>query len=350
MIPAKSLKSRRDSRARGCYSRDMSELVSRTVTCGICPKACRIEPGFSGECRVRVNREGTLHAVTYGRPCSIHVDPIEKKPLFHVAPGAPILSVATAGCNLHCSNCQNWQISQGNPEELEAYDLMPAALPDLARRHGCEWVAYTYTEPLVYYEYTYDCCVQAHEAGLRNVLVTAAYVNRGPLARLCPVVSAANVDIKALSDPFYRDVCDASLDPVLKAIVQMKAAGVFLEITNLVIPTLNDSDELLLALCRWVRTHLGAETPLHFSRFFPQHRMTHLPPTPEATLQHARELARAEGLKHVYLGNVRTRDGETTRCPSCDAIAIERERYVVVANRLDAGRCQACGTLLAGVW
>ena len=328
----------------------MSDSQHSTVMCGICPKGCRIAPGHSGECRIRVNVDGALRAVTYGRPCSIHVDPIEKKPLFHVVPGAPILSIATVGCNLHCRNCQNWEISQGNPEDHAAYRLMPADLPELAAEHGCRWIAYTYTEPLVYYEYTYDCCVAAHKAGLRNVLVTAAYVNRGPLARLVPYVDAANVDIKALSDTFYREVCDASLDPVLKAIEQMQQAGVFLEITNLVIPTLNDSDELLTALCRWVKQHLGIETPLHFSRFFPLHRMTHLPATPETTLVRARELAQAEGLKHVYIGNLRTRDGEITYCPQCGEPVVERERYVVGHNRLVEGRCPACQRKVAGIW
>ncbi len=328
----------------------MTKSESGAIRCRLCPKCCRILPGQSGECRVRMNVEGELHSVTYGRPCSVHVDPIEKKPLFHFLPGTRILSIATVGCNLHCRNCQNWEISQANPEDLPSYDLPPDQLAPLAVREHCPAVAYTYTEPLVYYEYTRDCCQAARAAGLRNVLVTAAYVNREPLAQLAPLVDAANVDIKALSDSFYREVCDATLQPVLTAIETLHAANVHLEITNLVIPTLNDTDALLTDLIRWVKDNLGVETPLHFSRFFPQHRMTHLPPTPTATLERARNLARAEGLHHVYIGNVASDDGDVTRCAGCQAVLIRRNHFAVTENRLRNGACPDCVRPLAGVW
>jgi pyruvate formate lyase activating enzyme len=320
------------------------------VRCGLCPKLCLIRPGESGECRVRINDGGELRAVTYGRPCSVHVDPIEKKPLFHFLPGTPILSLATAGCNLHCQNCQNWEISQCNPEDVPAYDLPPDQVPPLARRKACPSVAYTYTEPLVSFEYVRDCAQACRAAGLRNVLVTAAYLNPGPLTQLAPLIDAANVDIKAMSDAFYRDVCAATLSPVLAAIEKLKAGGVFLEITNLVIPTLNDTDVLFRDLARWVGAHVGAETPLHFSRFFPQHRMTHLPPTPIGILEHAREIARAEGLKHVYIGNAETAGGDDTVCAGCAAALVRRQRYVVAQNRIRDGGCPDCGRRVNGVW
>lgn len=309
-----------------------------------------LAPGERGECRVRVNLDGRLRSVTYGRPCAVHVDPIEKKPLFHFLPGSSILSLATVGCNLRCLNCQNWEISQGLPEEVPAHALAPAEVPALAARHQSPAVAYTYTEPLVFYEYTRDCCRAARSAGLRNVLVTAAYIQPAPLRALAPLVDAANVDIKAMSDTFYRDVCGATLAPVLAAIRVMLAAGVHLEITNLVIPTLNDSDEMLRALAVWVRDELGAETPLHFSRFHPQYRMTHLPPTPPATLVRARDLARAEGLKHVYVGNIEVEGGEETFCAGCGLSLIRRRQYSLAANVIANGACPRCGRAVKGVW
>ncbi|HNT86362.1 MAG TPA: AmmeMemoRadiSam system radical SAM enzyme [Candidatus Hydrogenedentes bacterium] len=218
------------------------------VQCDLCPKQCVIAPGQSGECRVRVNVDDRLVAVTYGYPCAVHVDPIEKKPLYHFLPGTPIFSIATAGCNLHCKNCQNWEISQANPEDTRAYHLPPADLLRAAREYECVSIAYTYTDPNVYYEYTLDSCVLAHEAGLKNVLVTAGYINPEPMDRLYRHVDAANIDLKGMTEEFYRDVCGATLAPVLDTLVRAKALGVWVEVTNLVIPTLNDSNEALIAL------------------------------------------------------------------------------------------------------
>lgn len=329
----------------------MAKRTSQSLQCTICPKRCRIPPGFSGECRIRVNLDGALVAATYARPCAVHVDPMEKKPLFHFCPGAPILSVATAGCNLHCTFCQNAEISQGNPEAVPAYELQPPAVTELAKKESCRHLAYTYTEPLVCYEYTLDCCKAARAAGLRNVLVTAGYINEEPLRALLPYVDAANVDIKAFSDDFYRSVCSATLEPVLRTVLVMKEMGVHVEITNLVIPTLNDSEEALGKLCAWMRDQAGTEMPLHFSRFFPRFRMTHLPPTPVETLLRAREIARAAGLKHVYVGNAEVPDGETTFCAGCGGRLVVRQRYVIRENRVTpAGACPVCGKGVYGVW
>ncbi len=320
------------------------------VQCELCPKSCRVEPGQSGECRIRVNVDGKLLAVTYGHPCSVHVDPIEKKPLFHVLPGTPILSLATVGCNLHCKNCQNWEISQENPENVSARPVHPAAVPILAYDYGCRSVAYTYTDPVVFYEYARDSSERAKEANLRNVLVTAGYINQDPLEELCRFVDAANIDLKALSDTFYRDVCGATLAPVLNTLVVAKSRGVLVEVTNLVIPTLNDSDDDLLRLCRWIAENLGRETPLHFSRFFPHHQMKNLPPTPAAALDRAREIARGEGMQHVYIGNIQRPEASNTYCPSCGELLIERVRYRVNRNRVRSGKCPDCAADIYGIW
>ncbi|HRR34124.1 MAG TPA: AmmeMemoRadiSam system radical SAM enzyme [Kiritimatiellia bacterium] len=329
----------------------MSGPSNNVIRCGICPKACRIPPGFSGECRVRMNLDGRLMAVTYARPCAVHVDPMEKKPLFHFCPGAAILSLGSAGCNLHCKHCQNADMSQGNPEDITAFALPPDELAALAKKQGCAHVAYTYNEPLVNYEYVRDCCIAARASGLRNVLVTAGYIREKPLAALLPYVDAANVDIKGFSEAFYREVCEASLAPVLASVLQMIRARVHVEITNLVIPTLNDSDDMLDGLFEWIAENAGREIPLHLSRFFPSFRMTHLPPTPLATLLRARDRAKAAGLKHVYVGNAEVPDGDDTFCAGCGTRLVTRQRYVVTVNRVKPdGGCPECGRRVYGVW
>lgn len=320
-----------------------------TLQCNLCPKGCMIEPGQSGECRIRVNLDGRLVATTYGYPCAVHVDPVEKKPMFHFLPGSGILSLATVGCNLHCKNCQNWEISQENPENVPARELPPEQVVRLAKEQGCLSVAYTYTEPLVYYEYTLDCSMRAREAGLRNVIVTAGYLNEEPLRRLYPYIDGAQIDIKSMSDNFYRDICDASLGPVLQSCVLAREAGVLVEITNLVIPTLNDSDEDFRKLARWIAANLGAETPLHFSRFFPQYQMKNLPPTPAETLERARAAAREQGLHHIYIGNLSMPDSENTYCPVCGQLLIERRGFTVLKNIITDGKC-SCGKDIIGIW
>lgn len=321
------------------------------VRCDICPKACLIAPGQSGDCRIRVNVDGTLRAVTYGFPSAVHIDPVEKKPLNHFLPGTTTFSLATVGCNLHCRNCQNWEISQCNPEDATASPLPPHEIPAMARRLGCRSVSYTYTDPVVYYEYALDGCVAAREAGLRNVLVTAGYINERPMRELYAHVDAANIDLKGMTEAFYRDVCGATLKPVLNTLVGAKSMGVWVEVTNLLIPTLNDADADMQALCRWVRENLGAETPLHISRFYPQYRMQHLPPTPAESLVRARDIGIAAGLKHVYIGNVLVAGGSDTRCAACGATLVRRVGYRVEENRLTGrGVCPDCGAEVDGVW
>ena len=320
------------------------------VQCELCPKLCIIGPGQSGECRVRINLDGVLRSVVYGYPCSASIDPVEKKPVFHFLPATPILSIATVGCNLHCKNCQNWEISQANPEDSRAFASSPEKIVALAKQYKCPSIAYTYTEPVVYYEYTYDTARLAHEAGIRNVLVTAAYINEAPWRDLLRYIDVARVDLKSVSEAFYRDVCAATLQPVQNALVVAKSMGVHVEVVNLVIPTLNDKPEEIRALCQWVRTNVGKETPLHFSGFSPLYKMRHLPPTSQQTLETARDIAISEGLEHVYIGNRQTEKGENTYCPECRKLLIERVGYTVLQNRLKDGHCPDCGKEIYGIW
>lgn len=324
--------------------------MKQLVQCELCPRNCILDENQKGECRIRINIGGKLYTVSYGHPCSIHVDPMEKKPLYHFLPGTPILSLATVGCNLHCKNCQNWEISQAEPYQYETEFTEPTEIANLAIQYKCPSVAYTYTEPLAYYEYTYDCCKAAVEKGLRNVLVTAGYINEEPYKQLLQLVHAANIDLKSFSEEFYRTVCDGTLKPVLKTLELTKKTGVELEVTNLVIPTLNDKDEDIQKLSNWIAANLGKDTPLHFSQFYPQYKMTHLPTTPLETLVKARQIAQNEGLQFVYIGNIIHREGSNTYCPSCKSLLIERYGFNVLANNITNGGCPKCGTKIYGTW
>jgi len=311
---------------------------------------CIIQSGQSGECRVRINIDGVLRTVVYGFPCSMHIDPVEKKPLFHFLPGSGILSLATVGCNLHCMNCQNWEISQANPEQSQAYACSPEKLVELAKEHKCPCLAYTYSDPIIYYEYTYDTAKLAKNVGIRNVLVTAGYINEQPWRQLLKYIDAANIDLKFISDDLYRRICSGTLKPVQNALVVAKASGVHVEVTNLVIPTLNDKPEQIRQLSQWIKANLGNDTPLHFSRFFPRYKMRHLPPTSSQTLEMAHKIAKSEGLNYVYIGNVTSKEGQNTYCPNCKELLIERSGYTIMRNKLKNGCCPECSKEIYGVW
>ena len=274
------------------------------VECTLCPHHCRIAEGKTGVCRSRRNQNGMLVSGVYGKPCSLAIDPIEKKPLYHFHPGTTCLSLACTGCNFRCLNCQNHDISQVSLSDVNHYELSPEDVVALCLKHHCPGIAYTYTEPLTYLEYIIDCARLAHEAGLWNILVTAGYVCQEPLADLLPYLDAANVDLKSFSDDIYNKVSGGHLQPVLDTILAMKQAGVWVEITNLVIPTVNDDLDMIRRMCRWLADNGLAEAPLHFSRFFPRYKMQDVPPTPIATLKAAKQIAEEEGTKYVYLGNV----------------------------------------------
>lgn len=274
------------------------------VKCLLCPHHCHISEGRTGICRSRRNEGGVLLSEVYGRPCSLAIDPIEKKPLYHFHPGTKCLSIACTGCNFRCLNCQNHEISQVAPSEVGHYDLSPEAIIELCIEHRCPGIAYTYTEPLTYLEYITDTARLAHEAGLWNILVTAGYVCQEPLKDLLPYLDAANIDLKSFSDDIYMQVSGGHLQPVLDTILAMRDAGVWIELTNLLIPGINDDMQMIRQMCQWIAGNGFADNPLHFSRFFPRYKMQDIPPTPVHTLKAAKQIALEEGLKHVYLGNV----------------------------------------------
>jgi pyruvate formate lyase activating enzyme len=279
-------------------------LEDGRVECTLCPHRCRIAEGRTGVCRSRRNLGGVLFSEVYGKPCSLAIDPIEKKPLYHFHPGTTCLSLACTGCNFRCLNCQNHDISQVSPADVSHYELSPEDVVTLCQKHHCPGIAYTYTEPLTYLEYIIDSSRMAHEAGLWNILVTAGYVCQEPLRDLLPFLDAANIDLKSFSDDIYNKVSGGHLQPVLDTILAMKQAGVWVEITNLVIPGVNDDRQMIRQMCRWLADNGLAEAPLHFSRFFPRYRMQDVPPTPIATLKAAKCIAEEEGIRYVYLGNV----------------------------------------------
>lgn len=280
------------------------KLEGGVVECLLCPHHCRITDGKTGICGSRRNHAGRLISEVYGKPCSLAIDPIEKKPLYHFHPGTKCLSIACTGCNFRCLNCQNHDISQASPHEVGHYYLQPNDVVALCLKHQCPGIAYTYTEPLTYIEYIADTARLAHDAGLWNILVTAGYVCQQPLADLLPFIDATNIDLKSFSDDIYRKVSGGRLSTVLNTILAMKQAGVWIELTNLVIPTVNDDMEMIRRMCRWLVDNGLADAPLHFSRFFPRYKMNDIPPTPLHTLQAAKQVALEEGLRNVYLGNV----------------------------------------------
>lgn len=321
------------------------------VECLLCPKRCQLVEGERGDCKVRLNLEGKLKTLVFGKVCAVHVDPIEKKPLSHVLPGTGSFSIATAGCNLHCKFCQNWEISQREPEETENYDMDPHDVVSLALRYGCRTIAYTYSEPIVFFEYMLETARLAHESGLRNVWVTAAFIEQEPLEELCNWIDAANIDLKSIRDDYYSQVCLGRVKPVLDAIVTAARKGVFVELTNLVVPTLNDSDGDLSELSRWIVNNLGRDVPLHFSRFHPTYQLANLPATPVETLVRARQIALAQGINYVYIGNVPATEANNTYCAKCNALLIEREGYRIVGNRVgEDGKCDICANPIPGIW
>jgi len=320
------------------------------IQCQLCPRRCRVPRGGRGHCEVRENRDGDYYTLVYGRAASVNVDPIEKKPFFHVLPGSLIFSFATAGCNLDCNNCQNWQLSQSRPEDLPAADLPPDKLVAAARQQGLSLIAATYNEPTVYTEYVLGVAREGNKQGVRTCIVSNGFIARRPMLDLCRELAAVKVDLKAIRDQFYKTNSGAWLRPVLDTIELVKKQGVWLEIVYLVIPSLNDTEQEIRELSRWLHTHVGADTPLHFSRFHPDYRLRDLPPTPYETLSRCREIALAEGLHFVYIGNVPGNQGESTACPKCNKLLIRRQGMRVAENHIAGGRCSSCRQAIPGIW
>ena len=320
------------------------------VQCQICPNRCILSPGDRSICRSKVNIGGKLYTLAYGNPCAIHVDPIEKKPLNHFYPGTPVFSIATAGCNFRCLNCQNWEISQRKPEEVHSSELFPEAVVQAAKTRGAPSIAYTYSEAVTYYEYMFDTARSAHEGGVRNVLVSNGYINREPLVRLARHLDGANIDLKSFDENIYRCLTGGTLQPVLDTLKTLHRAHVWFEITTLVVPGYVDDPEMIKAMCGWILKELGPDYPLHFSRFSPRYKLNRLHATAVKTLEELRDLAIKEGIHYVYIGNVPGHDACNTYCHNCHKILIERRGYNIAAFNVNDGRCKFCKTPIPGRW
>jgi len=327
------------------------KLEDEKVQCNLCAHRCKIPPGKLGICGVRENRNGTLYTLVYGQAISQAVDPVEKKPLFHFYPGTTAFSIATVGCNFRCQFCQNWEISQMPREEgrILGGRVPPEAVVNNAKRYGSRSIAYTYTEPTIFFEYAYDIAVLAHQEGIANIYVTNGYMTPEMLEAFHPYLDAANVDLKAGKDEFYRKYCGARLQPVLDSLKKMKSMGIWVEVTTLIIPGLNDSEEELNFIADFIAKELGPETPWHVSRFYPHYKMRDRPPTPVATLHKAREIGLKAGLRYVYEGNVPGSEGENTYCYNCGRLLIRRFGFSILEYRITGGRCYQCGAPIDGV-
>jgi len=324
--------------------------ADKMVKCLLCARQCVILPGRSGGCRARRNVGGELRSLVYGRPIAVHIDPIEKKPFYHYLPGSQAFSLATSGCPLACKFCQNWQISQASPEDYQTPFVPPASIVDNASSRRVPVIAFTYNEPTVFTEYLIDIAREAQKRRIRSVLVSCGFMNEAPLSEMCAGLGAIKIDLKGFSDQFYREVCNAELRPVLRSIKEVARSRAHLEIVNLVVPTLNDSEKMLEALAEWVIGEAGPDVPVHFTRFHPDFQMAHLPPTPVATLERAREIAISKGMHYAYVGNVPGHPGNHTYCPSCGKTLVKRDSFFVVEMHIEDGRCAFCKRKIAGVW
>jgi len=326
------------------------KLDDQYVHCNLCAHRCTIKPDRRGICGVRENRDGVLYSLVYGTLIAEHIDPIEKKPFFHVYPASNSYSIATVGCNFSCEFCQNHDISQmpRSTRMIMGDDLMPAEIVARAKKSGSKTIAYTYTEPTVYLELAYDTAKIAHENSLKNVFVTNGFMTPETIDMMTPFLTAANVDLKSFRDEFYKKRCGARLNPVLESLRKMKEMGIWVEITTLLIPTLNDSDEELKDIAQFI-AGLGVETPWHISRFHPQFKMMNVPITSISSLHRAVEIGKQCGLKYVYSGNVPGNDGENTKCFNCGNLLIERYGFKIVSMNLTGNKCPQCGTELEGI-
>ncbi|MBN1526937.1 MAG: AmmeMemoRadiSam system radical SAM enzyme [Candidatus Omnitrophica bacterium] len=325
-------------------------IDAETVQCELCPRGCTLSEGQRGFCRVREPRSGKLYTAAYGAVCAAHVDPIEKKPLFHFLPGSTAFSIATAGCNFRCKSCQNWQISQVRPEDVKNTPMSPRQIVDAALRSGSQTIAYTYTDPAIFYEYMLDTAKEVKAAGLRNMCHSNGSLNPEAVEEISLYLDAANIDLKGFTQEYYSGFAAGYLDTVLETLERLKRNKVWLEVTTLVVPTMNDDTGTIRKMCEWFSEHLGVDVPLHFSRFWPQYKLANLYPTPVETLEKARETALSAGLRYVYIGNVPGHPAENTYCHACKAPVIRRSGYTILANEVRNGKCAFCGADIPGVW
>jgi pyruvate formate lyase activating enzyme len=326
------------------------EETARGIMCRICPNECVLKEGELSKCNNRKVYNSKLYTMAFGNPCSVNVDPVEKKPFYHFLPGSRAYSIATAGCNLVCLNCQNWTISQTSPDKTRNYNLMPEQVVAECIKNSCRSIAYTYSEPMTFYEYVYETAILAKQAGIKNIVKSNGYINAEPLKKLCSVIDGANIDLKAFTESTYLKLTGGKLQPVLDTLKVYKDMGVWLEITNLVVPAWSDNLDDIRNMCRWLSDNGFRNTPIHFSRFYPVHKLEQLPPTPVNTLDNASRVAIEEGLKYVYTGNVPGNELSDTKCPSCKSTIIERQGYRIASNTIAGGKCNKCGQIIDGVW
>jgi len=326
------------------------KLDENKVKCVLCPRECEVADVERGYCGVRENQGGSYQTLVYGALCSANVDPIEKKPLFHYLPGTTAFSIATAGCNIECRFCQNWQISQFRPEQVDSVLIPPERLVSTCASQRAPTIAYTYSEPVIFYEYMHDVAALARERGIGSVMISNGYIQKKPMRQLCEQLTGVKIDFKAFSEKFYAETCAGKLKPVLETLETLKETGIWFELVVLVIPTLNDSPSEINGMSRWIVDHLGPDVPLHFTRFHPTYRIQNLPRTPVATLETCREIALNAGVHYVYAGNVPMHPGENTYCHSCGDELIRRVGFRVKSNRITDGKCPKCDTTIPGVW
>jgi pyruvate formate lyase activating enzyme len=325
------------------------EETARGIMCRICPNECVLKEGELSKCNNRKVYKSSLYTMAFGNPCSVNIDPVEKKPFYHFLPGTRAFSIATAGCNLVCLNCQNWTISQTSPDKTKNYDLMPEKVVEECIRSNCASIAYTYSEPTTFYEYVFETATLARKAGIKNIIKSNGYINAEPLKKLCTVIDGANIDLKAFSESTYLKLTGGKLQPVLDSLKIYKETGVWLEITNLVVPGWSDKIDEIRKMCRWLSDNGFSKTPIHFSRFYPIHKLEQLPSTPVETLNAASNIAVEEGMKYVYTGNVPGSEISDTKCPVCKTTLIVRQGYRIVSNTFAGGKCNKCGSKIDGV-
>jgi pyruvate formate lyase activating enzyme len=325
------------------------KLGDKKVVCKLCPHQCQVADLERGSCGVRENRGGVYYTLVYGQPCAVHIDPIEKKPLFHYFPGSQAFSLATAGCNFNCRFCQNWEISQRRPEQVQTVDLPAAEVIRQARERNCRLVAHTYSEPVVFFEYMRDCAALGSEKGIPNVMISNGFIQQKPLRELCRLLGAVKIDLKAFTEKFYQEQCGGRLKPVLDTLVTLRGEKTWFEVVVLLIPGLNDGREEIGRMCRWLVRELGGDVPLHFSRFSPTFMLKNIPPTPPATLHEARRVALDAGIRFCYIGNLLS-EAEHTYCPSCGKILLRRLMYSVANEGMKGNRCRFCQAVIPGVF
>ncbi len=327
------------------------KLDGGSVRCGVCPRRCVIEEGGRGFCSTRENRGGTLYSLVYGHVASAAVDPIEKKPFFHYLPGSQAYSIATAGCNFTCKFCQNYTLSQSKPEDIRSVFMPPGSVASEAKASGAESLAFTYNEPTVFTEFARDCAAEGKKLGIRSVVISNGFINPEPLERLAGVIAAYKVDFKAFSKTFYREVTGGDREPVLATIKILKKLNVWTELVHLTIPTLNDAEQDFRNMADWLMGEIGPDVPVHFTRFHPMYRLTNLPATPVSTLEKARDILMGKGMRYVYVGNIPGHPGESTYCPKCGKMVIQRGiGWSAKPSNLVRGACGSCGTPIPGIW